>query len=166
MEYSTDTWHGHVGGAAGNQRVSPAPESIPEDAVVGSWDTSLLRRHAQKKATGRHFSGGSGGTTTGPSPFDPERGTSRISPNRRRWTHIFPKARSGDYVQPFQFGRGGSGSGVGGDASSQLHRPMTAHEWTAESTVAGVAGRSGVDWRSLTTPALLPITTDFFPGTK
>ncbi len=90
-------------------------------------------------------------------PFDPSSGPSRVSSNRRRWTHIFPRASSGDYFQPFQFDAGGHPE----------HRPLagvTRHEWTAESAVAASAASAGVDWKSLTTPALLPVTTDYFPG--
>ncbi|KAI8435171.1 hypothetical protein MSG28_003534 [Choristoneura fumiferana] len=48
-------------------------------------------------------------------PFDPSHVTVKLTSNRRRWTHIFPK---------------------------------------------------GVDWKSLTIPACLPITTDYFPDKR
>lgn len=32
--------------------------------------------------------------------------------------------------------------------------------------MAGLAASAGVDWRSLTTPALFPVTTDYFPGAR
>ncbi len=110
-------------------------------------------------------------------PFDPASGPARISPNRRRWTHIFPKAPSGDYFQPFQFGGSGDGGGGGGGGRGPNHQPappprhrplagVTVHEWTAESAVAGDATSAGVDWKSLTAPALLPVTTDYFPGVR
>lgn len=35
-------------------------------------------------------------------PFDPSHTKTKMSSNRRRWTHIFPKGPSGHYQQPVQ----------------------------------------------------------------
>ncbi|XP_063239930.1 GATOR complex protein Iml1 isoform X2 [Bacillus rossius redtenbacheri] len=152
-------------------------------------------------------------------PFDPSHVTIKLTSNRRRWTHIFPKGPSGVLIQQHHYQAvpavsseqpalepvstspvgaddgGGGGPGGGGflsrsasqttflenlkarpgprpaapsPADKQLHsnKSLTLlwgatgeQEWTPALT-------TGVDWKSLTIPACLPITTDYFPDKR
>lgn len=123
-------------------------------------------------------------------PFDPAHVTVKLTSSRRRWTHIFPRGPSGLLVQQHHHnielnsvdekeaegsvdGRSSDGerSSISGSVVMGLTNigvtPKTKNtallwgatgeqEWTPALT-------TGVDWKSLTIPACLPITTDFFP---
>ncbi|XP_035917086.1 GATOR complex protein Iml1 isoform X3 [Anopheles stephensi] len=159
-------------------------------------------------------------------PFDPSHVTIKLTSNRRRWTHIFPKGPQGVLIQQHHYqavpattqtpsyfvdldssseyahtstctwGRARQGSTASFDSrlneddlkwiaengcnrkKSVLHSPAGPHvpvtpsksltllwgatgeqEWTPALT-------TGVDWKSLTIPACLPITTDYFPDKR
>ncbi|XP_050092194.1 GATOR complex protein Iml1 isoform X2 [Anopheles aquasalis] len=159
-------------------------------------------------------------------PFDPSHVTIKLTSNRRRWTHIFPKGPQGVLIQQHHYqavpaatqpanyfvdldssseyahtssctwGRVRHGSTASFDSrlneedvrwitenggnrkKSMLHSPAGPHvpvtpsksltllwgatgeqEWTPALT-------TGVDWKSLTIPACLPITTDYFPDKR
>uniref|UniRef100_A0A182PF51 DEP domain-containing protein n=1 Tax=Anopheles epiroticus TaxID=199890 RepID=A0A182PF51_9DIPT len=159
-------------------------------------------------------------------PFDPSHVTIKLTSNRRRWTHIFPKGPQGVLIQQHHYqavpaatqspsyfvdldssseyahtstctwGRARQGSIASFDSrlneddlkwisengcnrkKSVLHSPAGPHvpvtpsksltllwgatgeqEWTPALT-------TGVDWKSLTIPACLPITTDYFPDKR
>ncbi|XP_055702143.1 GATOR complex protein Iml1 isoform X7 [Phlebotomus papatasi] len=160
-------------------------------------------------------------------PFDPSHVTIKLTSNRRRWTHIFPKGPTGVLIQQHHYQAipapkscqntysevdasdyahtatcsiaeslddyAGieSVSESGGDAASTPRRKIsTLHsaaghsvtvtpsksltllwgatgeqEWTPALTTAGKI-IIGVDWKSLTIPACLPITTDYFPDKR
>ncbi|XP_076389057.1 GATOR complex protein Iml1 isoform X7 [Megachile rotundata] len=146
-------------------------------------------------------------------PFDPSHVTIKLTSNRRRWTHIFPKGPTGVLIQqhhyqavPTQMCSGShsdatstlsgspmehndisnsnqfqdhtkgksqrlnlslsSGDKSGHPVSSTGNKSLTLlwgatgeQEWTPALT-------TGVDWKSLTIPACLPITTDYFPDKR
>ncbi|XP_018377289.1 PREDICTED: DEP domain-containing protein 5 isoform X8 [Trachymyrmex cornetzi] len=158
-------------------------------------------------------------------PFDPSHVTIKLTSNRRRWTHIFPKGPTGVLIQQHHYQAvpmqshlelqseaisstmSGSPMEVGANNSHQILRsasqtgfqdytkgkssqpnpPTVANgdkvanpsamanksltllwgatgeqEWTPALTTAII----GVDWKSLTIPACLPITTDYFPDKR
>ncbi|GLH03982.1 uncharacterized protein GBIM_09784 [Gryllus bimaculatus] len=183
-------------------------------------------------------------------PFDPSHVTIKLTSNRRRWTHIFPKGPTGVLIQQHHYQAVPTGSSTtdhvhdsmqmfgsspgndhaslsgsiprsasqttiqerarGSRPSSQLlegGRPPAGgksltllwgatgeQEWTPALTTANVCRffcsffmsvcwacarvthlnkhsrqschRFGVDWKSLTIPACLPITTDYFPDKR
>ncbi|XP_073079288.1 GATOR1 complex protein DEPDC5 isoform X12 [Manis javanica] len=75
-------------------------------------------------------------------PFAPSRMPMKLTSNRRRWMHTFPvgmnpRTQNKDSVE---------------DSVSASPDPMP-----------GFCCTVGVDWKSLTTPACLPLTTDYFP---
>ncbi|XP_059081822.1 GATOR complex protein Iml1-like [Tigriopus californicus] len=93
-------------------------------------------------------------------PFDPTQTKVHITSNRRRWTHIFPKAAPAREIA------------VKDEAEVT---PATIVEETLDSSDA-LTGQplseannweemrnAGVDWKSLTVPASLPLTTDYLP---
>ncbi|XP_069703010.1 GATOR complex protein Iml1 isoform X2 [Periplaneta americana] len=153
-------------------------------------------------------------------PFDPSHVTIKLTSNRRRWTHIFPKGPTGVLIQQHhyqavpavsnpeqQMYEGGStfstspgnentapsGSlprsvsqitfqdntrnrissrpgalpcALSGEKTFHTNKSLTLlwgatgeQEWTPALT-------TGVDWKSLTIPACLPITTDYFPDKR
>ncbi|XP_076220694.1 GATOR complex protein Iml1 isoform X2 [Nomia melanderi] len=149
-------------------------------------------------------------------PFDPSHVTIKLTSNRRRWTHIFPKGPTGVLIQqhhyqavpaqmcsqphsdvistvsgspmehteisstnqfqdhiknkPQKLNLSLSSSDKGGNPiSSTGNKSLTLlwgatgeQEWTPALTTAII----GVDWKSLTIPACLPITTDYFPDKR
>ncbi|XP_012252064.2 GATOR complex protein Iml1 isoform X6 [Athalia rosae] len=164
-------------------------------------------------------------------PFDPSHVTIKLTSNRRRWTHIFPKGPTGVLIQQHhyqaiptqstseqqsdamsilssspnehsiaslnaqnscQIPRSASQIGFQDHMKGKTQRPSLAlssiekpghnngvpttnnksltllwgatgeQEWTPVLTTANI----GVDWRSLTIPACLPITTDYFPDKR
>ncbi|KAK9890698.1 hypothetical protein WA026_012049 [Henosepilachna vigintioctopunctata] len=148
-------------------------------------------------------------------PFDPSHVTIKLTSNRRRWTHIFPKGPTGVLIQqhhyqavPAQQHQDGSKKTSKGNSESSdsgvsakksfcmtealqeylkkkpnTHTPGSStsrnpsksltflwgatgeQEWTpALTTVNDIL--IGVDWKSLTIPACLPITTDYIPDEK
>ncbi|KAG5888099.1 hypothetical protein JTB14_021899 [Gonioctena quinquepunctata] len=144
-------------------------------------------------------------------PFDPSHVTIKLTSNRRRWTHIFPKGPTGVLIQQhhYQAIPAQQDKNNGGNENSEVQVPSPCvksyntlaalqeyckkrpnsnsmdqnlsgppknttksltllwgatgeQEWTpALTTVNDVL--IGVDWKSLTIPACLPITTDYFP---
>ncbi|KAG8034214.1 hypothetical protein G9C98_001299 [Cotesia typhae] len=135
-------------------------------------------------------------------PFDPSHVTIKLTSNRRRWTHIFPKGPTGVLIQQHHYQavpaqtkndksvdiisatspsfltdtstRGkslrGNHASVSGDVRNHYGLPNNKsltllwgatgeQEWTPALT-------TGVDWKSLTIPACLPITTDYFPDKR
>ncbi|KOB71213.1 DEP domain-containing protein 5 [Operophtera brumata] len=132
-------------------------------------------------------------------PFDPSHVTVKLTSNRRRWTHIFPKGPTGVLIQQHHYQARPAGDpasrtsdrennvvkengnipsrkrmiSTSGALSSILGPPSTTNnaslallwgatgeqEWTPALT-------TGVDWKSLTIPACLPITTDYFPDKR
>ncbi|XP_041977635.1 GATOR complex protein Iml1 isoform X2 [Aricia agestis] len=148
-------------------------------------------------------------------PFDPSHVTVKLTSNRRRWTHIFPKGPTGVLIQQHHYqarpageasreretndntvttynhngvcqvdgnvmsGRkrmisaSGALAVLGTSLGTSLGTPSTTNnaslallwgatgeqEWTPALT-------TGVDWKSLTIPACLPITTDYFPDKR
>ncbi|KAK7794438.1 hypothetical protein R5R35_003809 [Gryllus longicercus] len=151
-------------------------------------------------------------------PFDPSHVTIKLTSNRRRWTHIFPKGPTGVLIQQHHYQAvptGSSttdhvhdsmqmfGSSPGNDhASVSGSIPRSASQTTIQESVRGARGSrpssqlleggrppaggksltllwgatgeqewtpaltTGVDWKSLTIPACLPITTDYFPDKR
>ncbi|KAL4714117.1 hypothetical protein ACJJTC_008471 [Scirpophaga incertulas] len=152
-------------------------------------------------------------------PFDPSHVTVKLTSNRRRWTHIFPKGPTGVLIQQHHYQARPAGeptarvdnlrinsarengsisnnnhnshpiyqvdgnvmsrkrmistSGALNNLNTSLNTPSTTNnaslallwgatgeqEWTPALT-------TGVDWKSLTIPACLPITTDYFPDKR
>ncbi|KAG7211009.1 hypothetical protein KM043_016376 [Ampulex compressa] len=155
-------------------------------------------------------------------PFDPSHVTIKLTSNRRRWTHIFPKGPTGVLIQQhhYQAVPAQSCSEPQSNATSTLssspveHVPISnpSHMSRSASQIGfqdhikgkpprlnlalGSADKSGhsnlatgsktltllwgatgeqewtpalttgVDWKSLTIPACLPITTDYFPDKR
>uniref|UniRef100_A0A4W3GX56 DEP domain containing 5, GATOR1 subcomplex subunit n=1 Tax=Callorhinchus milii TaxID=7868 RepID=A0A4W3GX56_CALMI len=79
-------------------------------------------------------------------PFAPSRMPMKLTSNRRRWMHTFP---------------------VGTPQVSSYEDPSTSPDpilmLSAPPVVPSFCCTVGVDWKSLTTPACLPLTTDYFP---
>ena len=156
-------------------------------------------------------------------PFDPSNVTVKLTSNRRRWTHIFPKVPAShavaghvkhvpavpgamDTSAVYAHSPGSSCSGTMGrnisiitDTTLRKISDFSIHDKTAGggsgrkqseaaderpgagdtvtrlgSLMWGVSGdqtwdatmSAGVDWRSITWPACLPITTDYFPDKR
>uniref|UniRef100_A0A4W6ECX3 DEP domain containing 5, GATOR1 subcomplex subunit n=1 Tax=Lates calcarifer TaxID=8187 RepID=A0A4W6ECX3_LATCA len=76
-------------------------------------------------------------------PFTPSRMPMKLTSNRRRWMHTFPV---GEVTQNLSL--------TSADPTLLLSAPPT---------VPSFCCTVGVDWKSLTTPACLPLTTDYFP---
>ncbi|XP_074029674.1 GATOR complex protein Iml1 isoform X2 [Leptinotarsa decemlineata] len=141
-------------------------------------------------------------------PFDPSHVTIKLTSNRRRWTHIFPKGPTGVLIQqhhyqavPAQKDKDIEGN-ENGDNHVNPQGPRSYNTLTAlqeyckkrpnsnstsqytsgppkNSTKSltllwGATGEqewtpaltTGVDWKSLTISACLPITTDYFPDRR
>uniref|UniRef100_A0AAY4ACE2 DEP domain-containing protein n=1 Tax=Denticeps clupeoides TaxID=299321 RepID=A0AAY4ACE2_9TELE len=75
-------------------------------------------------------------------PFAPSRMPMKLTSNRRRWMHTFPVGKGHVHRADLVY------------ASLLLSAPPT---------VPSFCCTVGVDWKSLTTPACLPLTTDYFP---
>ncbi|XP_011872141.1 PREDICTED: DEP domain-containing protein 5 isoform X3 [Vollenhovia emeryi] len=152
-------------------------------------------------------------------PFDPSHVTIKLTSNRRRWTHIFPKGPTGVLIQQHHYQAvpiqtlesqseatlstiSGSSMEAGtANNSNQISRsvsqtgfqdhtkgkprsnPITNGDKAANplamankslTLLWGATGEqewtpaltTGVDWKSLTIPACLPITTDYFPDKR
>ncbi|CAH0720683.1 unnamed protein product, partial [Brenthis ino] len=139
-------------------------------------------------------------------PFDPSHVTVKLTSNRRRWTHIFPKGPTGVLIQQHHY----QARPAGEPASKVEHRENNINKdngsinnnhsvyqvdgnimsrkrmvsvsgalpaATNNASLAllwGATGEqewtpaltTGVDWKSLTIPACLPITTDYFPDKR
>ncbi|XP_075852839.1 GATOR1 complex protein DEPDC5 isoform X11 [Microcebus murinus] len=84
-------------------------------------------------------------------PFAPSRMPMKLTSNRRRWMHTFPvgmnpRTQNKDSLE---------------DNVSTSPEPILT--LSAPPVVPGFCCTVGVDWKSLTTPACLPLTTDYFP---
>uniref|UniRef100_A0A8C9K8V1 GATOR1 complex protein DEPDC5 n=1 Tax=Panthera tigris altaica TaxID=74533 RepID=A0A8C9K8V1_PANTA len=84
-------------------------------------------------------------------PFAPSRMPMKLTSNRRRWMHTFPvgmnpRTQNKDSLE---------------DSVSASPDPILT--LSAPPVVPGFCCTVGVDWKSLTTPACLPLTTDYFP---
>ncbi|KAG4066905.1 hypothetical protein HA402_009007 [Bradysia odoriphaga] len=145
-------------------------------------------------------------------PFAPSHVTIKLTSNRRRWTHIFPKGPTGVLIQQHHYQAVPTSNGIsnkkfadldssdfdhtstctiGGNIDvassvltdgrrkgSSLHSaagPLVSVEPSKSLTLLwGATGEqewtpaltTGVDWKSLTIPACLPITTDYFPDKR
>ncbi|XP_012282674.1 GATOR complex protein DEPDC5 isoform X2 [Orussus abietinus] len=161
-------------------------------------------------------------------PFDPSHVTIKLTSNRRRWTHIFPKGPTGVLIQQhhyqaiptrpsseqqsdatsmlssspvdqattssstgpptqLQMPRSASQTGLQDQVKAKLQRPSLPPGTVEKSGPCGLntgnksltllwgatgeqewtpALTTGVDWKSLTIPACLPITTDYFPDKR
>ncbi|XP_051021182.1 GATOR complex protein DEPDC5 isoform X5 [Acomys russatus] len=75
-------------------------------------------------------------------PFAPSRMPMKLTSNRRRWMHTFP---------------------VGMNPRTQNKDAPEDGVSTSPEPMPGFCCTVGVDWKSLTTPACLPLTTDYFP---
>ncbi|XP_045682730.1 GATOR complex protein DEPDC5 isoform X3 [Phyllostomus hastatus] len=75
-------------------------------------------------------------------PFAPSRMPMKLTSNRRRWMHTFP---------------------VGMNPRTQNKESLEDSVSTSPDPMPGFCCTVGVDWKSLTTPACLPLTTDYFP---
>ncbi|XP_060527530.1 GATOR complex protein Iml1 isoform X2 [Cylas formicarius] len=168
-----------------NPLVSPLAEekdfSPPSRMVVGSEGSSTHESRALIN------------------PFDPSHVTIKLTSNRRRWTHLFPKDPTGALIQQHHYHSASRYSGPpeepegGGapphetvtvnpallDYCKRKGNPPTfgnmsmlgANSTRSLTLLWGATGEqewtpaltTGVDWKSLTMPACLPITTDFFP---
>ncbi|XP_051021188.1 GATOR complex protein DEPDC5 isoform X11 [Acomys russatus] len=84
-------------------------------------------------------------------PFAPSRMPMKLTSNRRRWMHTFPVG-----MNPRTQNKDAPEDGV-----STSPEPILT--LSAPPVVPGFCCTVGVDWKSLTTPACLPLTTDYFP---
>ncbi|EEB16663.1 DEP domain-containing protein, putative [Pediculus humanus corporis] len=130
-------------------------------------------------------------------PFDPSHVTIKLTSNRRRWTHIFPKGPTGVLIQqhhyqavPAQVSNdtsyhlGSSSDLPTASSTSNLNDGVKRNRGVSLSAEPPAKGNkallwgatgeqewtpaltTGVDWKSLTIPACLPITTDYFPDKR
>ncbi|XP_053676014.1 GATOR complex protein Iml1 [Anopheles nili] len=200
----------------------PKPVAIASQAVIEGRAGAFGSSSGPVVRTGRALI----------NPFDPSHVTIKLTSNRRRWTHIFPKGPQGVLIQQHHYqavpaatqtpsyyvdldssseyahtstctwGRVRHGSTASFDSrlneddlkwiaehgsrrkKSVLHSPAAPNvpvtpsksltllwgatgeqEWTPALTTVGKV-IIGVDWKSLTIPACLPITTDYFPDKR
>ncbi len=146
--------------------VSESNASKADKNFIGSIDTSFDHQAIKKYLLrpGRALI----------NPFDPSQTTVKLSSNRRRWTHIFPKGPTGQYQQVHLGGQTDLSEVLNVISQSNsinaqrnpnynalIHSPS--HELSLNQVWAAAAPQTGVDWKSLTIPASLPITTDYFP---
>ncbi|ODM94660.1 DEP domain-containing protein 5 [Orchesella cincta] len=127
-------------------------------------------------------------------PFDPSNAVIKLTSNRRRWTHIFPRGPTGNLIQQHHFPSGSTkleivhegettpgGPGSGPSVKSRSGKSSVARQSSSDITLGqrstllwGATGEqewtpaltTGVDWKSLTIPACLPLTTDYFPDER
>ncbi|XP_072943926.1 GATOR complex protein Iml1 isoform X2 [Epargyreus clarus] len=151
-------------------------------------------------------------------PFDPSHVTVKLTSNRRRWTHIFPKGPTGVLIQQHHYQARPAGEPasrteehrdtnvpkengssmmnnnhpvyqVDGNMMSRKRMISASGALSVLGTALGPASTTnnaslallwgatgeqewtpalttGVDWKSLTIPACLPITTDYFPDKR
>ncbi|XP_021953845.1 GATOR complex protein Iml1 isoform X3 [Folsomia candida] len=126
-------------------------------------------------------------------PFDPSHAVIKLTSNRRRWTHIFPRGPSGTFIQQHHFSTGLNKLDIvpEGEATTAIGNTMNdgTHSLSRQSIkdspdgstrtkkvtrLWGATGEqewtpaltTGVDWKSLTIPACLPLTTDYFPDER
>uniref|UniRef100_A0A671TAT4 DEP domain-containing protein 5-like n=1 Tax=Sinocyclocheilus anshuiensis TaxID=1608454 RepID=A0A671TAT4_9TELE len=116
-------------------------------------------------------------------PFAPSRMPMKLTSNRRRWMHTFPVGPSGEAIQIHHQTRQNMAELQGSEqrdparTSAELlelayreamgrsvtHTCVRVLLLSAPPTVPSFCCTVGVDWKSLTTPACLPLTTDYFP---
>uniref|UniRef100_A0A8C5SLB6 DEP domain containing 5, GATOR1 subcomplex subunit n=1 Tax=Laticauda laticaudata TaxID=8630 RepID=A0A8C5SLB6_LATLA len=125
-------------------------------------------------------------------PFAPSRMPMKLTSNRRRWMHTFPVGPSGEAIQIHHLTRQNMAEMQGNGQRDWTHSSaelleLAYHEALSVSpSLSAKAGMNahipnkdlldgspdpmpgfcctvGVDWKSLTTPACLPLTTDYFP---
>ncbi|KAK6638354.1 hypothetical protein RUM44_008783 [Polyplax serrata] len=160
-----------------------------EKLIIGSAGSSLTSTQpTSSMRTGRGLI----------NPFDPSHVTIKLTSNRRRWTHIFPKGPTGVLIQQHHYqavptqvnsdtsschsgsspdlprassnsnlnegAKRNRGVSISGEPSTKGNKALLwgatgEQEWTPALT-------TGVDWKSLTIPACLPITTDYFPDKR
>nr|CAG27890.1 DEPDC5 protein variant 3 [Homo sapiens] len=84
-------------------------------------------------------------------PFAPSRMPMKLTSNRRRWMHTFPVETSCFYLS------------IGMNPRTQNKDSLEDSVSTSPDPMPGFCCTVGVDWKSLTTPACLPLTTDYFP---
>ncbi|XP_044593245.1 GATOR complex protein Iml1 isoform X8 [Cotesia glomerata] len=98
-------------------------------------------------------------------PFDPSHVTIKLTSNRRRWTHIFPKGPTGVLIQQhhYQAVPAQTKNDKSVDVISASASPI---EYHLSRSASQIGFQDRVDWKSLTIPACLPITTDYFPDKR
>ncbi|XP_074113589.1 GATOR complex protein Iml1 isoform X6 [Cotesia typhae] len=98
-------------------------------------------------------------------PFDPSHVTIKLTSNRRRWTHIFPKGPTGVLIQQhhYQAVPAQTKNDKSVDIISASASPI---EYHLSRSASQIGFQDRVDWKSLTIPACLPITTDYFPDKR
>uniref|UniRef100_A0A8C4YDR1 GATOR1 complex protein DEPDC5 n=1 Tax=Gopherus evgoodei TaxID=1825980 RepID=A0A8C4YDR1_9SAUR len=110
-------------------------------------------------------------------PFAPSRMPMKLTSNRRRWMHTFPVGPSGEAIQIHHQTRQNMAEMQGNGQRDLTHSSAELKEidlsfkkkcvkiltLSAPPVVPGFCCTVGVDWKSLTTPACLPLTTDYFP---
>ncbi|XP_006894877.1 PREDICTED: DEP domain-containing protein 5 isoform X5 [Elephantulus edwardii] len=84
-------------------------------------------------------------------PFAPSRMPMKLTSNRRRWMHTFPVESSCFHLS------------IGMNPRTQNKDSLEDSVSTSPDPMPGFCCTVGVDWKSLTTPACLPLTTDYFP---
>ena len=151
-----------------NEVMSPVS---PGAVFSSSWDDSHLDKAIKKVKNDNNLMIGSIDTTFDHqaikkyllrpgraliNPFVPSHTTVRVTSNRRRWTHIFPKGPTGQYQQ------------VHHDLQDVLHQISgtkinSASSSNQDEDIEFEQPKTGVDWKSLTIPASLPLTTDYIP---
>ncbi|KAH9637753.1 hypothetical protein HF086_009421 [Spodoptera exigua] len=100
-------------------------------------------------------------------PFDPSHVTVKLTSNRRRWTHIFPKGNVIGRKRMISASGTLAVLGVVSGTPSTTNNASLALLWGATGEQEWTpALTTGVDWKSLTIPACLPITTDYFPDKR
>ena len=174
--------------ALGKQSVEEASSSLEPTATkrpvfgsAGSFDAGHLQA----------FLGRPGRALV--NPFDPGQAAVKVTSNRRRWTHIFPKGPSGSHQQAHlqppaaapeeeevavtaaaslaTLQRISDVSVAAREAGRRRERGEVSAEvklgsflWGAMRDLTRDATLvTGVDWKSINFPACLPITTDYFP---
>uniref|UniRef100_A0A8D0HIE0 DEP domain-containing protein 5 n=1 Tax=Sphenodon punctatus TaxID=8508 RepID=A0A8D0HIE0_SPHPU len=99
-------------------------------------------------------------------PFAPSRMPMKLTSNRRRWMHTFPVGPSGEAIQIHHQTRQNMAEMQGHQlqiCNSIRLKTTAVLTLSAPPIVPGFCCTVGVDWKSLTTPACLPLTTDYFP---
>uniref|UniRef100_A0A673GXS8 DEP domain-containing protein 5-like n=1 Tax=Sinocyclocheilus rhinocerous TaxID=307959 RepID=A0A673GXS8_9TELE len=107
-------------------------------------------------------------------PFAPSRMPMKLTSNRRRWMHTFPVGPSGEAIQIHHQTRQNMAELQGSEqrdparTSAELlelayHEATGRSDYSSPDPMPSFCCTVGVDWKSLTTPACLPLTTDYFP---
>lgn len=98
-------------------------------------------------------------------PFYPSSIKMRNSFDRRRWAHLFPLRDDGTpiYDHWFEMNSQQQVSYASYEAKKSAKTPVEMSTTIEDNTSISTAG---VAWKSLTIPACLPLTTDFYPSEK